>query len=237
MISSARPRIRSRQFFDRYYADNIAISTNGTDIYDFKKEESLFIAEIESDFLKDLYLDCINHPTNNTRIRLVTGNYSYTNRMKYDYETLFPKDMTNFFSDKVFSQATIVGKDFDYMKKLMEKVACKDNIIVPHHSSCLVDSSADTSHIFFDVTVKGVNKGKAVKKVCEHLSISPEKIISIGDGRNDISMFKESGLAVAVDNALDIVKKEADIIIGANNKDGVAIFLEELAQNNFKIQK
>lgn len=44
-----------------------------------------------------------------------------------------PKDMTNFFSGKVFSQATIVGRDFDYMKKLMGKVAVKDNIIKLNH--------------------------------------------------------------------------------------------------------
>ena len=44
----------------------------------------------------------------------------------------------------------------------------------------------------------------------------------IGDGQNDVYMFKVAGLSIAVDNASDEVKKAADHVTDANVDDGVA---------------
>ena len=52
------------------------------------------------------------------------------------------------------------------------------------------------------------NKGNAVKKLLEILNIKKEETIAIGDDINDLSMFEQVGYKVAVDNAIDIVKRK-----------------------------
>ena len=57
------------------------------------------------------------------------------------------------------------------------------------------------------------DKAHALVKVHEYLNISAKETTVFGDSINDLGMFKLAGTAVAVNNALEIVKKEADIIL------------------------
>ena len=55
---------------------------------------------------------------------------------------------------------------------------------------------------------------------------SNKKILAIGDGENDISMIKAAGVGVAMINAPENVKQEADIVTTADNDhDGLAEIL------------
>jgi hydroxymethylpyrimidine pyrophosphatase-like HAD family hydrolase len=49
-----------------------------------------------------------------------------------------------------------------------------------------------------------------------------KNVMAVGDSRNDLMMIKEAGLGVAMGNAQDIVKNEADWITATNEEDGVA---------------
>lgn len=51
-------------------------------------------------------------------------------------------------------------------------------------------------------------------------------VISFGDGANDIDMFNISDEAYAVNNAVDELKQAATEVIGSNNEDGVAKWLD-----------
>ena len=82
--------------------------------------------------------------------------------------------------------------------------------------------------IYYDIANIEVNKGNAIKKLCEILDINLKDTIAIGDDYNDISMFKVAGYNVVMGNAIEEVKKYADEITLTNNQDGVAIFLEKL---------
>ena len=55
-------------------------------------------------------------------------------------------------------------------------------------------------------------KGGAIKKVLKHLKIDKENSIGIGDSFDDISMFHEVGLSIAMGNGSDDAKSEADVI-------------------------
>jgi Cof subfamily protein (haloacid dehalogenase superfamily) len=73
-----------------------------------------------------------------------------------------------------------------------------------------------------EITKKDVSKGKAVKKLAEYYGIKREEIIAIGDSENDLSMIKYAGVGIAMGNAMEIVKKNADYITDTNDNDGVA---------------
>jgi len=57
------------------------------------------------------------------------------------------------------------------------------------------------------------DKAHALHKLSEYLDIPLTRTTVFGDSINDIEMFKIAGTAVAVSNAVDIVKKEASIIL------------------------
>ena len=45
----------------------------------------------------------------------------------------------------------------------------------------------------------------------------------IGDGENDVDMFAQAGLSIAMGNANAAVKDAADFVTGSNEDDGVAV--------------
>ena len=54
-----------------------------------------------------------------------------------------------------------------------------------------------------------------------------DEIVAFGDNLNDLPMFAEADIKVAVGNARDEVKAAADIVIGTNSEDGVAKWLDD----------
>jgi len=61
-------------------------------------------------------------------------------------------------------------------------------------------------------------------------------MIAVGDGFNDLSMIKYAGLGVAMSNAQEVVKENADFITLSNEEDGVAHVVEKfiLSENTDK---
>ena len=54
-----------------------------------------------------------------------------------------------------------------------------------------------------------------------------EEVMSFGDSDNDLPMLRGSKVAVAMGNAEDIVKENADYVCLDNNQQGVSVFLKE----------
>lgn len=70
------------------------------------------------------------------------------------------------------------------------------------------------------------SKGEALKALASQLGIDRSQVCAIGDNGNDISMLEFAGLGVAMGNAIESAKEKADFIIGSNDEEGVAEFLE-----------
>ncbi|WP_088335325.1 phosphoglycolate phosphatase [Methanopyrus sp. KOL6] len=77
---------------------------------------------------------------------------------------------------------------------------------------------------------KQVDKGKGLLVICERLGIDPNDVVAIGDGDNDAPLLKASGLGVAPANATENVKRIADVVLDAEDGDGVATFLRNLLE-------
>ena len=79
-----------------------------------------------------------------------------------------------------------------------------------------------------EILKKGEGKGTGLKNLKNYLGIDTERIMSIGDSGNDISMFRESGYKVAMGNAINELKLMADFITSTVYDDGVANAIEKL---------
>lgn len=65
--------------------------------------------------------------------------------------------------------------------------------------------------IFLEIANKNVNKGKTLRKLGEIEKIEMEKMIAVGDGGNDAPLLEVVGMPVAVENAIDDIKKNVKI--------------------------
>lgn len=79
---------------------------------------------------------------------------------------------------------------------------------------------------WYKFTKKNVTKENAIMKITEVCGFSTDSIIAFGDDYADIGMLELCGTGVAMGNAIDEVKERADIVIGSNDEDGIAGFIE-----------
>lgn len=72
-----------------------------------------------------------------------------------------------------------------------------------------------------------MSKGKALTVAAEHLGLSPEDFVAIGDSENDVSTFSVAGQSFAMANADEKAKAAADSVTEGSYGDG---FLEAIDQ-------
>lgn len=84
---------------------------------------------------------------------------------------------------------------------------------------------------YIEFVKNGIKKSEAIKFIMNKCKIKQEEVIAIGDGENDIEMLRFAGLGVAMGNADDYVKENADYITTSNNDDGVGKVIERFILN------
>ncbi len=80
---------------------------------------------------------------------------------------------------------------------------------------------------WYKFTKKNATKENAIMKIMEVCGFAADSIIAFGDDYADIGMLELCGIGVAMGNAIDEVKDKADIVIGSNDEDGIADFIEK----------
>ena len=80
---------------------------------------------------------------------------------------------------------------------------------------------------FLEFTNSEANKGKALSFLAESFGIKKEEIMVIGDNYNDMELFKAAGLKIAMGNAVDALKEQADFITANSSENGVAVAIEK----------
>lgn len=73
----------------------------------------------------------------------------------------------------------------------------------------------------------GIDKARSLAVLLDKIGMTKEQMVACGDGFNDLSMIQFAGLGVAMANAQDAVKKDADFITLSNEEDGVAYAVEK----------
>ena len=123
--------------------------------------------------------------------------------------------------DGLFSRvAKIVGvsEDYDTVAQCEKDVQARFGAIV---------SAARSQPYYLDVTHPNANKGEVVMMASEYFRIPPREIATIGDMANDITMFKKSGVSIAMGNASPEVQKAATSVTASNQKEGFAAAVDD----------
>lgn len=80
---------------------------------------------------------------------------------------------------------------------------------------------------YLDITHPLANKGTALMYLAQLENIPLEQVAVIGDMPSDVPMFKQAGISIAMGNASDAVKNQANFVTTANDKDGFAHAMEQ----------
>lgn len=78
-----------------------------------------------------------------------------------------------------------------------------------------------------EISAEGTTKATGLIKLCEHLGISLEDVIAVGDADNDLDVLSKVGLSIAMGNANDNVKKICDAVVSDCDNDGCVEAIEK----------
>ncbi len=129
----------------------------------------------------------------------------------------------------------IVGPLADWIERPTTKIVTVGR---PHEMDVLRDELqplfgsrafiAKSLPYFLEFAAPGVSKASGLALLADLLGFSPEQAVAVGDAENDREMLDWAGCGLAVANASDLLKGEADAVIPSVHDDGVAQLLEAL---------
>ena len=131
----------------------------------------------------------------------------------------FPPVVVGDFEDRLKDAIKIVGVSDDH-----ERIEECAKTIKDRFGSAI--SSALSQPYYLDVTHPRANKGSVVEELVERLKIPASEIATIGDMPNDVDMFIKGGLSIAMGNASQAVKDQADVVTADCDHEGFAEAVE-----------
>lgn len=206
------------------------ITSNGAVVTDLKEQKTVFSALLPLGTALALMEDSAGPGLGMTahigNEYLVQGKkLAALGRLSYGQDAVSSKTVKD-----ILSTAKEIGLDveelqfFFFTKSARERteqaIAKQQNLAVSYADHCVEIYSANAT------------KGTALAAVASHLSVAKADVACIGDGENDIPMFRAAGLRFAMGNAVPQLKAEADRVVASNNENGVAEAIRCLLENS-----
>ena len=104
-------------------------------------------------------------------------------------------------------------KIFDLTKKFQNEYSEKLHVV-------------QSTDYFCEISDKEANKGACVQFLLKHFNIKKENSLAIGDMENDIDLLRSAQFKVAMGNACESLKKEADFVTKTVDNDGFAFAIQ-----------
>lgn len=222
----------------RLYANMLGIkapiiSSNGAFIREKDEDRVIYKSVLSQDELLDIYnvikkydlLTYFNMPNTIISERPVPSEHSYKimnsktkneeDKVKF-IENVDLKEIFKQYDGQILKAICIEEEDKEKLNRAKQELSQLGKFEV-------VSSWANN----FEIMAKGTSKGNAVKHLAEILGIKQEEVMCIGDSENDLSMITYGGVGVAMGNALEILKAEAQFVTDTNEEDGVAKAIEK----------
>src|ERR1043166_3163678 len=130
--------------------------------------------------------------------------------------------------------APIIVSDFSFVAHAAAKIVAvsDDGVLLARLQNDLrgvLGAGADASRsqvYYLDITHPRANKGDVLLELSRLMKVSPLHVAVLGDGENDVALFAQAGLSIAMGNAAPAVAQAADFVTGTNDADGAAAALD-----------
>lgn len=217
IIASARPPRSVRHIYARLGLDTWQINYNGALIWDEPARQAIFHRPMPAQTVRRI-IDLARLHFPHALVSCEILDRWYTDRVDQSYTTetgrLFKPDVIaplDQFCCQPITKLMFLGEPamIDALEPILAGAADGQLITVR------------TDPQLLQVMDRRVSKAVAIQMVAEHYNVPMQNVMAIGDAPNDVGMLQMAGVAVAMDNAHDVVKRAAHWIAPSNNHDGV----------------
>ena len=207
---------------EKVKASNYLITSNGSELYDFNKNDYLFNSKINRNSIAFIWDYCLK---NNINCYLNGNPYRYINKYcPIGTECKMINDIEEVNNIDIY-QIIVESYNLDVMTEL-EQLITNNNLIIGNKSVSYSERKLN-SFYSFDINNKGISKGKTLKYLLNTLQLKEENVLCFGDGENDISLFDGNYVKVAMGNAHPLLKEKADFITLSNEENGISYFIDK----------
>lgn len=211
--------------------DEVVVACNGAIVRDLRTNQNVYYVGLDSNSSTEIAKICKEyniyyHYYYNDII--VAQRLDYSSKFYYEKNKELPEDerieiVVDDSLDTIKSCGNLITK-FVIIDKDVEKVDYVRKKIEENVSN--IETTKSDINIL-EVMRRGVNKKKALERVCSYFNIDKKEVIAIGDNENDIEMIGFAGFGIAMGNAIDSLKEIADYITDSYENDGVAKAIEK----------
>lgn len=223
VITSGRDVAYTSRMSKEANASSMVISTNGGDIFDYSDNTILFEDIINYKKIVSVWNYCMY---NKIGLILKSNPYVYCNKyslLKNGFNYKNVNDITECKNINI-TQFLIMSDNHQKMDNI-SKYLIRNGLFITSLSSSYYENII-SDYYSLDANNSDVSKGTGVSFLLKRLNIKKEESLCFGDFYNDIEMFNECGIKVAMDNSIDEVKEMADCVTKSNDEDGIAYFIE-----------
>jgi Cof subfamily protein (haloacid dehalogenase superfamily) len=217
IIASARPPRSVRHIYQQLGLDTWQINYNGALIWDEPAKRVIFHRPIDPGLVRQI-IDFARGEFPDVLVTCEILDKWYTDRLEQTYTTetgrLFKPNVVaplDEFCNQPITKLLLLGD-----REMMTGLA---GMLVGVHAEKV--SMVQTDPELIQIMDKRVSKATALKMVAGHYNIPMKQVMAIGDAPNDVGMLQLAGIAVAMHNAHDIVKRVAHWVAPSNNDHGV----------------
>jgi Cof subfamily protein (haloacid dehalogenase superfamily) len=222
-LSTGRVVEASMRFINRMGLDGYHMFFDGALVYNPEKKEEVYADPISPelvgqmiDFARQVELDFDLYSVT----RFFAERETWATDIRRDFFKLIPTivDFRDIWQTERFIKGTLVVASDE--EKAKADAFCEN--FKGRLNFSRTGTPAYPGIDFVNVVAHDVSKGKALRSLASFLGIDLAEVMAIGDGINDISLLDTAGLAVAMGNARDELKKRADYVTLDVDHHGVA---------------
>lgn len=205
-IATGRPHAMSKDVAADLKVDSFICNGGNTVIY---QGEKVMNESLNQSHVQTLIQECIEH------------DFPYCISQEDDFYFLMQdiKKLPNIkdaFITQFIQEAAFEPENLKKVKRLMIFLSKEEQNVLTSFDD-VVPQRYDDSFVMIEPD----DKFKGIRHLMNLMKAPMEDVIVFGDGENDIKMFQQAPFAIAVENAVPALKKEADYITNRSDADGI----------------
>ena len=249
IIASGRPIDSIKTIAKEIGSENYFIAGNGALIYDIKKDEIIYEKFMNKQKVLEIIKIC---EENSISYNIYTEKTIIAKGLKYNVLYYYKENLKKEENKK--TNITIVEDVYEYIKNLENEKFLKitvcdetksvfnsiirklrtvediDVLDVLHMSRKMIKQGTEDvpiEYYYTEISLKDVDKWKAIEYLANKMNMSKDEIIAIGDNINDKEMIENAKVGIAMGQSTPVITEIADFVTLNNNEDGVAKALEK----------